>query len=92
MSLSPLKFSSADRNLFDNLLAPVPTGDEHTAENGYGKNREDQVRIFVKQLLTAVQYMHNRNMVHLDLRPEVIMLQVRVRIALDFGIGGTFQQ
>lgn len=76
MALSPLRFSSADRSLFDTLLAPVvPTSDE-SDENGYGKNREDQVKIFVKQLLTALQYMHHRNIAHLDLRPEVVLLQV----------------
>lgn len=50
-----------------------------------GPKREEQVRIFVKQLLTALQYMHERNIVHLDLRPEVILLQDdHLRLA-DFG-------
>uniref|UniRef100_A0A914E3E1 Protein kinase domain-containing protein n=1 Tax=Acrobeloides nanus TaxID=290746 RepID=A0A914E3E1_9BILA len=84
MALSPLRISSADRSLFDTLLAPVPTTEDST-ENGYGKNREDQVRVFIKQLLTALQYMHHRNIAHLDLRPEVILLQDdHLRLA-DFG-------
>jgi len=42
-------------------------------------------QIFVKQLLTALAYMHSRGIVHLDLRPEVILLQDdHLRLA-DFG-------
>lgn len=79
MALSPIRFSSADRSLFDTLLAPVPTSDDTEEANGYGKNKEDQVKVFVKQLLTALQYMHHRNIAHLDLRPEVVLLQVGKR-------------
>lgn len=47
--------------------------------------REKQVQVFVKQLLTALQYMHHRNIVHLDLRPEAILLQDDHLILADFG-------
>lgn len=90
MSRSPIPFFSADRSLLDSLVAaPALTitdeyGDDATAPVS-GKNREDQVRVFVKQLLTALQYMHHRNIAHLDLRPEAILLQdTHLRLA-DFG-------
>lgn len=82
-SLSPIDFS-ADQSLLDSLLAPVRNGTPDP-ETKVGRNREDQVRIFAKQLLTALQYMHHRNIVHLDLRPEAILLQDdHLRLA-DFG-------
>uniref|UniRef100_A0A0K0DZ32 Protein kinase domain-containing protein n=2 Tax=Strongyloides stercoralis TaxID=6248 RepID=A0A0K0DZ32_STRER len=47
--------------------------------------KEDQVRVFVKQLLTALQYMHDRKQAHLDLRPEVVLLQDDHLCLADFG-------
>lgn len=83
-SLSPIDFSSADQSLLDTLLAPVRNGASDPDTN-LGRNREDQVKIFAKQLITALQYMHHRNIVHLDLRPEAILLQDdHLRLA-DFG-------
>jgi serine/threonine protein kinase len=83
-SFSPIDFSSADQSLLDTLLAPVRNATPDP-ETHVGRNREDQVRIFAKQLLTALQYMHHRNIAHLDLRPEAILLQDdHLRLA-DFG-------
>ena len=53
-------------------------------------DREQQVRVFVKQLLTALQYMHSRNMAHLDLRPEAVLLQDDHLILADFGENSEF--
>lgn len=80
-SLSPLNFSSADHALLDQLVAPkLSDGDDV-----HGPAREAQVRIFTKQLLTALQYMHERSIAHLDLRPECVLLQDdHLRLA-DFG-------
>uniref|UniRef100_A0A914WDR8 Muscle M-line assembly protein unc-89 n=1 Tax=Plectus sambesii TaxID=2011161 RepID=A0A914WDR8_9BILA len=47
--------------------------------------REDQVALFVRQLLDALQEMHNRKIVHLDLKPETILLKDdQIKLA-DFG-------
>lgn len=73
-------FFSADSSLLENLL-PLPKKNDKK----FQKNREEEVRIFVKQLLTALQYMHHRNIVHLDLRPEVILLQDNHLKLADFG-------
>uniref|UniRef100_A0A915E301 Ig-like domain-containing protein n=1 Tax=Ditylenchus dipsaci TaxID=166011 RepID=A0A915E301_9BILA len=86
LSLAPISF--ADKSLLDSLVAPtIQSADRQPADSNQdgSKRREQQVRIFLKQLLTALQYMHQRNMVHLDLRPEAILLQDdHLRLA-DFG-------
>ncbi|KAE9550262.1 hypothetical protein FO519_006523 [Halicephalobus sp. NKZ332] len=73
-------YENADSYLFENLLHPG-TKQNETVQ----RNREEEVRIFVKQLLTALQYMHHRNIVHLDLRPEVVLLQDDHLKLADFG-------
>ncbi|KAF7636564.1 hypothetical protein Mgra_00003955 [Meloidogyne graminicola] len=89
-----LVYGNADRSFLDSLLPP-PSRRSHsrspsacqineTAARPSGA-REEQVQIFVKQLLTALAYMHSRGIAHLDLRPEVILLQDdHLRLA-DFG-------
>uniref|UniRef100_A0A1I7ZXH5 Ig-like domain-containing protein n=1 Tax=Steinernema glaseri TaxID=37863 RepID=A0A1I7ZXH5_9BILA len=65
--------------LLDSLIAPVRTSDTD------GVYREEQVQIFMRQLLAALQYMHNKKIAHLDLRPEACLLQDdHIRLA-DFG-------
>uniref|UniRef100_A0A915LS68 Uncharacterized protein n=1 Tax=Meloidogyne javanica TaxID=6303 RepID=A0A915LS68_MELJA len=87
-------YGNADRSFLDSLLPP-PSRRSHsrspsTCQVGEAAPRpsgarEEQVQIFVKQLLTALAYMHSRGIVHLDLRPEVILLQDdHLRLA-DFG-------
>uniref|UniRef100_A0A183BTP3 Protein kinase domain-containing protein n=1 Tax=Globodera pallida TaxID=36090 RepID=A0A183BTP3_GLOPA len=92
-----LVYENADRSFIDSLLpppsprrSPLPAAatsasGSSTALVGTKCTREAQVQVFVKQLLTALQYMHRRGIAHLDLRPEVILLQDdHLRLA-DFG-------
>lgn len=74
-----LKFNlSANRSLFDSLISSPVKNTEHVVG-------ERQVQIFVKQLLCALKCMHDRKIAHLDIRPEVILLQDdHLRLA-DFG-------
>lgn len=85
----------------ENLVAPPPSKSPVSHENLNNNDilsndntnnievlqnqREKQVKVFVKQLLTAIQYLHHRNIVHLDLRPEAILLQDDHLILADFG-------
>lgn len=47
--------------------------------------REDQVALFIRQLLGALEEMHNKKIVHLDLKPETILLKDdQIKLA-DFG-------
>lgn len=71
-----IPFSSVNCTLLDELVA---------SPSSTRKTGEQQVRIFVKQLLNALKCMHDKKIAHLDLRPEVILLQDdHLRLA-DFG-------
>jgi len=53
--------------------------------------REDEARIFIRQILSAMDYLHDRGIAHFDLKPENIMLLDRtspdMKIQLiDFGL------
>uniref|UniRef100_A0A915PP41 Uncharacterized protein n=1 Tax=Setaria digitata TaxID=48799 RepID=A0A915PP41_9BILA len=79
MTSSLLDFTlSANRSLLDSLISSPAIKAGHVAS-------ERQVQIFVKQLLCALKCMHDRKIAHLDIRPEVILLQDdHLRLA-DFG-------
>ena len=54
------------------------------------KISEDEIRIIIKTLLTALDYCHKNNIVHRDLKPENILLEGRedptqLKI-IDFGL------
>uniref|UniRef100_A0A1I7S952 Protein kinase domain-containing protein n=1 Tax=Bursaphelenchus xylophilus TaxID=6326 RepID=A0A1I7S952_BURXY len=69
----------ADRSLFDSPMT------EQSRDNDRIQDAENEAKVFAKQLLTALQYMHHRNIAHLDLRPEAVLLQDdHLRLA-DFG-------
>ncbi|XP_052800503.1 phosphorylase b kinase gamma catalytic chain, skeletal muscle/heart isoform-like [Mya arenaria] len=47
---------------------------------------EKRTRLFMKQLLTAVAFLHNKNIVHRDLKPENILLDDSLNLKVsDFG-------
>lgn len=47
---------------------------------------EKRTRIIMKQLLTAVEYLHSKNIVHRDLKPENILLDDNLNVKVsDFG-------
>jgi serine/threonine protein kinase len=52
---------------------------------------EVQVRIVVRQLLAALQYIHTRKIVHCDVKPENILLGTSAMDSLPVGGGGSAQ-
>uniref|UniRef100_A0A0N5BPH5 Protein kinase domain-containing protein n=1 Tax=Strongyloides papillosus TaxID=174720 RepID=A0A0N5BPH5_STREA len=79
-------FQRSSKEFLDSLVPPR-VHESLSAKSSPDRDpcKEDQVRVFVKQLLTALQYMHDRNQPHLDLRPEVVLLQDDHLCLADFG-------
>ncbi|MCP9264251.1 Immunoglobulin I-set domain protein [Dirofilaria immitis] len=77
--IAVLIYENVNRSLLDSLISsPAINTIGHIAS-------ERQVQIFIKQLLCALKCMHDRKIAHLDIRPEVILLQDdHLRLA-DFG-------
>ncbi|KAJ5071350.1 serine/threonine-protein kinase fhke-related [Anaeramoeba ignava] len=61
-----------------------------------GQYSEEDSRIIFQQLITAIDYLHSRNIAHRDLKPENILLvsptdDTKIKIT-DFGFGKIIQQ
>ncbi|KAK9870851.1 hypothetical protein WA026_009814 [Henosepilachna vigintioctopunctata] len=57
----------------------------------YGRMSEDQARLKFWQILSAVEYCHNRNIVHRDLKAENLLLDSNNNIKIaDFGFSNFY--
>ncbi|XP_065184162.1 serine/threonine-protein kinase MARK2-like [Sycon ciliatum] len=53
---------------------------------------EDEVRIFIRQIVSAVDYLHRANIVHRDLKIENLLLDANLNIKIiDFGLSNTLE-
>ncbi|KJZ77023.1 hypothetical protein HIM_03344 [Hirsutella minnesotensis 3608] len=77
--------SSSDQlNIF---LEYVPGGSVQTMLNSYGALPEPLVRSFVRQILTGLSYLHNRDIIHRDIKGANILVDNKGTIKIsDFGI------
>jgi mitogen-activated protein kinase kinase kinase len=77
--------SSADYlNIF---LEYVPGGSVQTMLNSYGALPEPLVRSFVRQILTGLSYLHQRDIIHRDIKGANILVDNKGTIKIsDFGI------
>jgi mitogen-activated protein kinase kinase kinase len=65
----------------------VPGGSVETMLNSYGAIQEPLVRSFVRQLLTGLAYLHNRDIIHGDIKGANILLDNNGTIKISgFGI------
>ncbi|CAH0022969.1 unnamed protein product [Clonostachys rhizophaga] len=76
--------SSEHLNIF---LEYVPGGSVQTMLNSYGALPEPLVRSFVRQILTGLSYLHNRDIIHRDIKGANILVDNKGTIKIsDFGI------
>ncbi|KAI1194824.1 mitogen-activated protein kinase [Nemania serpens] len=75
-------------NEFLNIfLEYVPGGSVQTMLNSYGALPEPLVRSFVRQILEGLSYLHNRDIIHRDIKGANILVDNKGTIKIsDFGI------
>ena len=81
-------------NQIDKILTEISAGElfDKIAEEQYF-NEKDAAKI-IKQILSAVNYCHQRNIVHRDLKPENLLMNRDIKdpkiTIIDFGTSGMF--
>ncbi|ODO07690.1 hypothetical protein I350_03261 [Cryptococcus amylolentus CBS 6273] len=79
--------SSADANHLNIFLEYVPGGSVAALLSNYGAFEEALVRNFVRQILTGLNYLHERDIVHRDIKGANILVDNKGGIKIsDFGI------
>ncbi|KAJ4392529.1 ATP binding [Neurospora sp. IMI 360204] len=69
------------------FLEYVPGGSVQTMLNQYGALPESLVRSFVRQILQGLSYLHNRDIIHRDIKGANILVDNKGTIKIsDFGI------
>lgn len=69
------------------FLEYVPGGSVQTMLNSYGALPEPLVRSFVRQILTGLSYLHQRDIIHRDIKGANILVDNKGTIKIsDFGI------
>lgn len=78
--------SSSEQNL-NIFLEYVAGGSVQTMLNSYGALGEPLVRSFVRQILTGLSYLHERDIIHRDIKGANILVDNKGTIKIsDFGI------
>lgn len=79
--------SNSDGQFLNIFLEYVPGGSVATLLNNYGPLEEPLIRIFVKQILCGLNYLHGRDIVHRDIKGANVLVDNKGKIKIsDFGI------
>jgi mitogen-activated protein kinase kinase kinase len=79
--------SSSDGNHLNIFLEYVPGGSVAALLNNYGAFEEALVRNFCRQILTGLNYLHEREIIHRDIKGANILVDNKGGIKIsDFGI------
>lgn len=80
-------YSSADEDYLNIFLEYVPGGSVAALLRNYGAFEETLVKNFVRQILQGLQYLHERNIIHRDIKGGNILVDNKGGIKIsDFGI------
>lgn len=83
----PLTDSSSDEEYFNIFLEYVPGGSVAALLRNYGAFEEPLVRNFVRQILEGLHYVHERGIVHRDIKGANVLVDNKGGIKIsDFGI------
>ncbi len=83
----PLTDSSADEGYFNIFLEYVPGGSVTALLRNYGAFEEPLVCNFVRQILEGLHYVHERGIVHRDIKGANVLVDNKGGIKIsDFGI------
>lgn len=78
---------SSSSDFLNIFLEYVPGGSVQTMLNSYGSLPEPLVRSFVRQILTGLSYLHNRDIIHRDIKGANILVDNKGTVKIsDFGI------
>ncbi|KAK9450840.1 kinase-like domain-containing protein [Limtongia smithiae] len=79
--------SSSDGQFLNIFLEYVPGGSVATLLSNYGPLEEPLIRIFVKQILCGLTYLHDRDIIHRDIKGANVLVDNKGKIKIsDFGI------
>lgn len=82
-----LKDSSVDKQYLNIFLEYVPGGSITTLLKNYGAFEESLVKLWVKQMLMGLNYLHEKGIIHRDIKGANILVDNRGGIKIsDFGI------
>lgn len=80
-----------DKNLFI-YLEYIPNGSIKHVVDKYGPLNENLIKIYFKQILDGLEYLHTKKIVHRDVKSANILLDCKGNIKLsDFGCSGQHQ-
>lgn len=79
--------SSKEDSCFNIFLEYVPGGSVAAMLNNYGPLKEPLVRNFVRQILQGLAYLHDKNIIHRDIKGANVLVDNKGGIKIsDFGI------
>lgn len=82
----------SDTKLF--IVMEIAPGKELLDIVSDGPLREPEAKIYMRQLVSAVSYLHSKGIVHRDLKPDNVLVDVETRMLkiIDFGLTGVVRK